>query len=243
MQERQLASIQRRFKADILNETSRCTGDLKSTPEHSPFRRLDAYRLAILQQVECVAEDFPILAEHLGDIDKLEEIIERFLRTRPSTFTTIGAISSGFADYLHDIQETLLSEIARYDWAQVLSKTESENTRSYFSIAQLTESDLTDAQLITDPTLQLFTSPYCVHLDNEKKPCFLSIRLVKGEIEIVELEKNLFRVLRAIVAKKPLPEISLELTGTQVTSEAVSQAFAEWVKTGTIIGFVNNQKD
>lgn len=225
-----LLELQRLFKEDVAKGTRALEIHLKESQDRSLGRRIGIYRNNSQLTVESVIEDFPLLSDFIGE-ERLHRFVERFLQDRPSTTSSRAYVSRGFPAYLKDQNEILLSEIARYDWAQVLASSEPEIKNDFRPIAEL---DSDDVQLIVDPTLQLLHSTFAVHRDNEETETFLGIRYRNSEIEIDELTKPQFLLLQSIVEQTELPELEL-------SDQEISQAFAQWVANGTIIGFRNKE--
>lgn len=232
-----LAQLQRRFKADIQKGTSHVVDELRPGNKHSSRRRLDVYRNTISQLISFIAEDHPILGQHLGG-KKLNSWIEEYLRVHPSTSTNKADISARFHKYVRNEYSELEGDIATFDWCQVLSSAQLEDARSFTPIAQLQEEDMAVATLVLDPTLQLFASRFAVHQDNTETPTYIAIRYIKNEIEFFDLGKEAFFILQEISNQKSLPEIITDLAGDEIEPEIVSQCFMDWVKDGTIIGFI-----
>lgn len=226
MQEPTLLELQRLFKSDVVHQLDRIAKHLKPSDDYSLSRRMHIYQNNSQLTVDSVAEDFSTLGEHIGE-EKLRSLVERFLRDKPSHSHTRFFVSRGFPDYLDEQNEALLSDIARYDWAQTLSSFEPELKTDFRPIREL---DSDDVELVVDPTLQLLQTRFAVHTDYRAGETFLAIRYRSPELEIEELTKPQFVLLQSIVQKTELPELSLR-------EEEISQAFADWVKDGTIIGF------
>src|SRR4051812_20953439 len=116
-----LATLQRRFKADVLDGTSLSISEIKSTRLYSQFRRLEVYQSTALNSIYSgVAEDFPSLKHYVGE-KRFDSLIEQFLKKYPPTFTNGSDTGVYLSRFLLEMGESLLAEVARFDWAQVIS--------------------------------------------------------------------------------------------------------------------------
>jgi hypothetical protein len=234
MQESNLRLLQQQFKNDLLKKTSNVLSEIKNDSDYSAVRRLSVYRGTIVLTIEYVAGDFSSLEELVGQ-KRLHELIEEFLRAEPSDTADMSDISPRFPTYLAKHHDRKIAEAARYDWAQVLTSTEFETDLQYSPLSEL--HDLKNAQLVLAPSLQLFDSPLAVNKDFAETPTYLALQLVDDELNIDTLTNAEFRILSALKSAVTLPEILNQLEGLNSTEAEVSQAFAKWVKNGTIIGF------
>jgi hypothetical protein len=224
-----LVQLQRRFKNDIMNETSECLEMLETSNAFSSARRLDVYRQTIGQIIDFVAADHSILADYFGESD-LADLIEKYLRHCPSRFTNKADVSAGFSSFLAENGPKLLAEIARFDWLQVVSAASTELPQGFVPIARATPEDLEPSKIVLDPTLQLFNSDYRVHDDMKNENCFLAIRSLEHAMQVEELSQEQYDILLAILDHRELSEVSL--------NEAdLITIFSNWVKDGTIAGF------
>jgi len=91
-----------------------------STPELSAGQRLDIYaNMFIWRQIDALREDFPKLAQLLGD-EGFYATAEKYVRAHPSTHPSLGQLGRQFASFLAESPGPRpdLADLAALEWAR-----------------------------------------------------------------------------------------------------------------------------
>ncbi len=234
-----LLELQRLFKSDLQLETSNSLPWVRAG-RFAPKRRLDVYQYAVHARIkEAVAEDFPLLEEKFGK-RAMDETLGRFLKRFPSQFASLSEISQSLPAFLAESGEAALSELARYEWHQILSEHASPS-HGVEPISRLGEVDFESVRLIVDPSVFFFESAWRVDEDLREEKTFLLIRKLDEDVLVEPMEMEQWLVLQAIAMGE---SVFTALTRMLDPSpEKLQNWFFSWVREGIIVGFQRRGKN
>jgi hypothetical protein len=117
-----LAELQERFwELATRAPDARAAADcFVSSPDLSAEERLDIYaNMFIWRQIDALREDFPKLAQLLGD-EGFYATAEKYLRAHPSTHPSLGQLGRHFASFLAESPGPRpdLADLAALEWAR-----------------------------------------------------------------------------------------------------------------------------
>ena len=235
----------------------------------TPGPRLSAKeRLAVYQYgyrarlVECLADDYPIVAQTLGE-EGFEELATEYIERHPSTAPSLNAFGRHMESFCREsgsralgANAEFLAELARLEWALVETiHAEGAPPFDFQKLAKVPVVAWATARLVPSKTVRVLRFEYPVNAffqarreDEEpaipaKSPTELAIYRVGFRIWRMDLTPAMTRVLEALLAEQPIGDALATIAVDESDPAALGEAersvmvwFREWVEGGFFTG-------
>lgn len=240
-----LAETQRWFAGAVMNDAALDEADRRLTPgpKLGPRERLDVYRDGyVARLVECLADDYPVLARALGE-EAFEALCRRYIAQHPSGAPNLNAYGRRMAAMC----DGFAADLARLEWAVV--EVIHEPAAAPLTMEKLATVPMEawgTARLVASRALRIVRTEHPVNeyfqaVKDGGAPALpgpgSSATLVyRGGKTVwrMGLTPAMHRVLAALLDGRAL-ESALDLAGDQ-PAEHVTAWFREWVSSGLFVG-------
>lgn len=215
-----LAEMQREFWRLAAREpgASDAAAFVIGTPELGARERVEIYAdMFVWRQVDVLREDFPRLAEKLGD-EAFYALAERYLRAHPSTHASLSELGARMPSFVR-AERPELAELAELEWARA-EVFEAPDAAPLDRLQPVSEDELPRVRLRFVPALRLLGA---------------TAVWKKGfEVRHAALEPAEARALALAIAGEPLGAVCEAFDGVEPAFRAISSWFAE--------GFIRGQE-
>jgi len=233
------------------------------TPGHSlsARERLEIYRYGYLARlVECLADDYPVLARTLGE-ERFESLCHEYIARHPSSSPSLNAFGRHMARFVVDADlpgslvpsRVFLSELAALEWALVeMIHAETPPPLDIARLQALPADAWATARFEPSPASRLLRFEFPVNAYFQKcrveevsspipgRQTSVTVVYRRGlTVWRMDLTPAMARVLEALLASVPIGEALARLGVDESDPEAVAEAersvmvwFREWVSSG-----------
>lgn len=116
-----LAAIQKKFQAQLLDKKSDFANLITATNELTPEARINIYKHGYSARlIDTLADNYSKLQQYLGK-DKFDKLANSYLQTYPSNFRSIRWFGDKLSIFLKEQQpyckSLILAELAQFEWA------------------------------------------------------------------------------------------------------------------------------
>lgn len=244
MREQSLATLQKQFKSLLQRRATRkelLAIGVKDSEHFSSQKRFEIYHYAVNSRIkDAIAEDFPLVEKHIGK-KLFQKLLTEFLIKRPSQYTNLGEVSQGLPQFIKSkraINFPYLYDLARFEWAKVISDLSPEEENNFENINTITEKDFDSAKLVLSSSVQLLKSKWSLHLPSvQNKITHLVIYQNDDETNVEELTQSQFLVLKSISNGVSLKDVLKTLAHNQASVATASSFFSSLVRKSIIVGF------
>ena len=176
-----LSELQDRFQRHIVNADETVSPDIAGPDKAYRQERLGIYYRAYrLRLIAALALDYPVLKAFVNN-DRFEQLATAYIEARPSMHRNLRWFGDAMAGFLGDdprfSSEPILSELARFEWAQGLAFDAADAAQLGFEeLAAVPADDWPNLQFVAHPSLQLVETHWNVvaiwhaHRDHETLP-------------------------------------------------------------------------
>jgi hypothetical protein len=219
-------------------------------PQLDARERLEIYRSAYRSRlVECIADDYPVLALALGE-ERFHALCHAYIERFPSTSPNLNAYSRHMAALCKDVESVFASDLARLEWALVeVLHAECPATLDLESLQAIPAEAWGNARLVASDALRVLRFEYPVNAyfsacKNEEsappvpaaEPAATAVYRTGATLWRMDLTPAMTRVLEALVAGAPIGEALACMEHDETDPEALAEAarsvmvwFREWV--------------
>lgn len=244
-----LAQLQSRFKKALLS-TRRPSGPalrelgIRVSPEFSLSERIGVYHADYFLRIsDSLAEDFPILCEHLGP-EEFDRLIRDYLAHYPSRYSSLAQIGQDLPAYIDECKKFMhqpwIRQLAELEWKRCLAIwTETSETTDFQKLSQLSEEEQAIQRLTLQPSLQFFEATHRVHQKDftELGETRLAIYALHGNLKELEITEDQEKLLRQIQTGESFEALTEWLGGQPNLSPHAAGWFSKWVAAGLLTGF------
>lgn len=256
-----LAELQDRFQAHIIRHDEAVTIDIAGPDDSYRQERLHIYYSAYrLRLIAALAVDYPVLKAFVGE-QRFEQLAAAYIEARPSMVRNLRWFGDSMPGFLRNDpcfrNETMLAELAEFEWAQGLAFDASDAAQLGFDeLASVPADDWPRLRFVAHPSLQLVASHWNVialwhaHRDGKAMPS-ASFQDQVATIAVWRKDyKTFFRSLdsdeaviwRTLAAGTAFSEACSRLATQMGMDEAsaaqrAAQLLRSWVEEGWIQGF------
>lgn len=223
------------------------------SPSMRPTERVDVYASMFLwRQVDALREDFPRLADLLGE-EVFVEACRAYVKTVPSTDPDLGVRGQKFPAFLRERPELLprsdAADLAQLEWTRAEVFYEANATPvEAAALASLGGDELVSARLAMLPSLRCLTlsfdvAPVWRALESGTQPPAQSrkmsaVAVWRPEFDVVhgELEADEAQALAALLSGATVGEALEAFVSREDAGEAALKALRSWFAEGWVTG-------
>jgi hypothetical protein len=230
-----LQDLQRQFKSSLKAEHLNLDGIAVTG-------HFDTYTSGYwLRMEESLRDDFPQVAECLGDPD-FAVLVRRALNEFPSRYSSLAEVSLHFVKFLRlkqwNEKYPFLADLGAFEWEKLLSSHQSWKTpQGYEKLLHASPDDVLKLRLTLQPSARLFKGAFAVHRysnkNADKGTIYLLVMDSLKDNGIRELSELQYEVLSKIYYGETLGEILSSQT-PEALSE-IPQWFRIWAEIGLFI--------
>jgi Putative DNA-binding domain len=240
-----LSETQRWFAGAVMTDTALEEADRRLTPgpKLGARERLDVYRHGyVARLVECLADDYPVLKQALGE-EAFEALCRRYVERFPSTAPNLNAYGRRMAETC----EGFAADLARLEWALVEVIHEPALAAvTMDALAAIPAEEWGGVRLTPAKALRLLAFDHPVNdyyqaVREERDvaipspaPSATAVYRQGKTVWRLGLTPPMKRVLMALLGGEPL-EKALDRAGDE-PAEHVTAWFREWMASGLFVG-------
>ncbi len=247
-----LREIQHAFKtamAEPARDWQATELGLREQPPLTTQTRVGIYHYAYLARVgESLQEDFAPLLQWV-DENGWDEIVRAYLNTFPSHYRTLAEVSRHFPEFLDSIIQPgdpkFLPDLARLEWAKIEAQvTLTTPSKKVLPLTALAGQNLSQVELVLNPSLQLFTSEWPVDKLRRRGDTVAFRELVRlaiyrdtEQVRTERLRARQWELLARMEAGESLEQLLLWMTERRITPLQTQNWFTQWSTKGIIQGY------
>jgi hypothetical protein len=233
-----LSQLQSRFKKALIAERlpsgPSCKGlGIRVTESFSLQERIHVYHADYFLRIsESLAEDFPNLFEHWGEL-KFNRVVRGYLKEYPSRYPSLAQVGQDFPKYLWEckqfMHEPWLVQLAELEWTRCRALwTETLECVDFQKISELPQEVQAMQKLLLQPSLHFFEKSDGTHL---------AIFAIHGNLKELEISVGQEKLLRQIQTGESFGALTNWLGVQPELAPHAAKWFSEWVASGLLAGF------
>jgi hypothetical protein len=205
----------------------------------SSVERLDIYRRSYQARlVECLADDYPILQQTLGE-EAFESLCLAYIAKHPSTAPSLNQFGRHMADFcrVHQLAEPdFAADLAALEWAIVLAiHAPSAPPLTAEDLGRIPMESWADSRLVPNPSLGIhaFDYPVSPYLTARRRgdpvptpvprPCSVAVYRTERSVWRLELDPEMVLLVEALSRGDTLGT-ALALVAEQLAAESEAEA-------------------
>ena len=239
-----LKELQERFSHLLSHEDLPVNSQWLNLRESESFPlvdRLEIYRYAYKARIEeSLEEDYPKVRKLVGK-RRFSKIFRSFLNQYPSTYNSLAEVSQNFSRFLSEEGETLLSEVARFEWTKILVfLTEDPQASNLGELGQVAAEDFEHLIFLLVPSAHLFNSIANIQVQSPilGSDSYLVLYRRHGKVVVTKLAKPQFQLLGKLQAGSSLGSLADWMRDQKITEKQTTLWFQQWVEQGIIYRFL-----
>lgn len=243
-----LLQLQRRFKDAVVGEEKNKKTErswLRDTPPISLSTRLKIYQYAYWARLEeSLEEDFARVQDCIGKKAFLA-LVREYLRETPSRFASLGEVSREFPEFLSRHVSEGVSELARFEWQELLCGITEVLPSNLWEVSQLRKNEVCDLVFLLHPSISFFNSHFAVDIEGRMPEEEVIQGVFFGTNEgprFRRLTLPQWKMLLEIQQEKTLRDLFESMHRTGVTEEESALWFGQWTEEGLLHRFRNSKR-